>query len=111
MAALLADAQLGLVTIELAGLVTNASALTALGANEVDVRSVDRSLLRNDAALLVLLVGLNGLLDDGDALDNDLALLGERAQNDALLTAILAGEHLDLVALLDDIDIVVSPLR
>ena len=80
-------------TIELAGLVANASALTALGANEVNVGGVDRSLLRNDATLLVLLVGLDGLLDEmATPLDNDLALLGERAQNDALLTAILAGD-------------------
>lgn len=109
MAALLADAQLGLVTIELAGLVTNASALTALGANEVDVRSVDRSLLRNDAALLVLLVGLDGLLDDGDALDNDLALLGERARTMPCLPRSLPESTSTLSPFLMDIDIVVSP--
>ena len=68
MAALLADAQLVLAVL----LVTDAGNLTALGANEIDVGGVDGSLLRNDAALLVGSVGLDGLLDDRNALDNDL---------------------------------------
>ena len=72
MAALLADAQLVLAVL----LVTDAGNLTALGANEIDVGGVDRSLLRNDAALLVGSVGLDGLLDDRNALDNDLVLAG-----------------------------------
>ena len=72
MAALLADAQLVLAVL----LVTDAGNLTALGANEIDVGGVDRSLLRNDAALLVGSVGLDGLLDDRNALDNDLVLGG-----------------------------------
>ena len=59
-AALLADAQLVLAVL----LVTDAGNLTALGANEIDVGGIDGSLLRNDAALLVGSVGLDGLLDD-----------------------------------------------
>lgn len=95
-ATLLADAQLVLAVL----LVTDAGNLTALGANEIDVGGVDRSLLRNDAALLVGSVGLDGLLDDRNALDNDLVLGGESTQDNALLAAILTRENLDLIALL-----------
>lgn len=73
MTALLADAQLVLTVL----FVTDAGNLTALGADEIDVGGVDGSLLRNDAALLVGSVGLDGLLDDRNALDNDLVLGGE----------------------------------
>ena len=103
MAALLADAQLVLAIL----LVTDAGNLTALGANEIDVGGVDGSLLRNDAALLVGSVGLNGLLDDRNAFDNDLVLGGESTQDNALLAAILTRENLDLIALLD---LHISPL-
>lgn len=92
MAALLADAQLVLAVL----LVTDAGNLTALGADEIDVRGVDGSLLRNDAALLVGSVGLDGLLDDRNALDNDLVLGGESTQDNALLAAILTRENLTL---------------
>ena len=96
-AALLADAELVLAVL----LVADASGLAALGAHEVNVGGVDGGLLRNDATLLVGSVGLNSLLDDGDALDNDLALSGLGAQDNTLLAAVLTGEHLDLIALLD----------
>ncbi len=96
MAALLADAQLVLAVL----LVTDAGNLTALGANEIDVGGVDGSLLRNDAALLVGSVGLDGLLDDRNALDNDLVLGGKSTQDNALLAAILARENLNLIAFL-----------
>lgn len=92
MAALLADAQLVLAVL----LVTDAGNLTTLGANEIDVGGVDGSLLRNDAALLVGSVGLDGLLDDRNALDNDLVLGGESTQDNALLAAILTRENLTL---------------
>ena len=82
-------------TVELASLMANTGALAALGADELDVGDVDRHLLVDDAALLTGSVGLDGLLGDGDALDDDLALGRQRAQDDALLAAILAGEHLD----------------
>ncbi len=76
MAALLADAQLVLAVL----LVTDAGNLTALGANKIDVGSIDGSLLRNDTTLLVGSVGLDGLLDDRNALDNDLVLGGESSR-------------------------------
>ena len=80
MAALLADAQLVLAVL----LVTDAGNLTALGTNEIDVGGIDGSLLRNDTTLLVGSVGLDGLLDDRNALDNDLVLGGESTQDNAL---------------------------
>ena len=97
MTALLADAQLVLAVL----LVANTGALAALGADEIDVGGIDSGLLADNATLLVSSAGLDSLLDDGDALDNDLALRRHGTQDNALLAAVLTGEHLDLVALLD----------
>ena len=96
-AARLANAKLVLAVL----LVANASGLAALRADELDVGSIDGSLLADDAALLVLWVGLNGLLDDSHALDDNLALRGERTQDGTRLAAVLTGEHLDVIALLN----------
>ena len=52
-----------------------------LGQMSITVGGVDGGLLGHDAALLVLSGGLHGLLDDGHALDDNLALSGKRAQD------------------------------
>ena len=94
-------------TVELASLVANTGALAALGADKLNVGDVDRHLLVDDAALLTGSAGLDGLLGDGDALDDDLAL----GRTTPCLPRSLPESTSTLSPFLMDIDIVVSPLR
>ena len=70
-ATLLADALL----VDAGAAVADAGGLATHGADEHDVRDVDLGGLVDDAALLVHLVRTRGLLDDGNALDENLAFL------------------------------------
>src|SRR5580765_3821879 len=73
----------------------------ALGAQQRDVRGVERHVAVDDAALHRGPGRLLVLLGDVDAVD-DHAVLGRQDAGDvAFLAAVLAGEHTDAVTLLD----------
>ena len=62
----------------------NAGRLAAGRADKHDVGNVDLCLAGHEAAVLALSVRTLSLLDESDALDDDLAVRGERAQDFAL---------------------------
>ena len=63
---------------------------------------MDGGLLLGDAALDVALrVGLDVLLDHHDALDEDAILVGDDAEDAALLALVFACDHFDFVIPLD----------
>src|SRR6476659_5233426 len=74
---------------------------TAVLAPQRDVRDVDRHLLVDDAALHDLAARLRVLLDEVDAVDDHLVAVGVDARDRAPAPDVLAGEHDDLVTLLD----------
>ncbi len=77
----------------------DAGRLVALGADHHDLAGVYGGLDLNYAALLTLLAGLLMLGRNGNALDDDLALLGHGGQDFALLALIAAGQDDNLIIL------------
>src|SRR5262245_16922505 len=77
----------------------DAGRLVALRADEHHVGEVDRPFLRDDLRLGVLLGGARVALHHVELGDEDLALLGDDADDLAALPGFLAGDDLDLVLL------------
>ena len=82
---------------------SNAGALAALGANELNLAGIDGSLNLDDSAFFALSHGLLVLGCDVNAFNNDLHSLGVGNQDLALLALVLAGQNDDFIVFLDSL--------
>lgn len=77
--------------------VSNSCKLVALGANELNLGRVKRTLSLNSAAELTSLLGLNVLCYHVNAFDDNLVLLSGNGNDLALLALISAADYLNLI--------------
>ena len=92
-AAVLANSDL----LAILNLVSDSSKLVALGANELNLGRLERTLSLNSAAELTGLLGLNVLCYLVNAFDDNLVLLSGNGNDLTLLALISAADYLNLI--------------
>ena len=96
-AAVLANSDL----LAILNLVSDSCKLVALGANELNLGRIERTLSLNSAAELTGLLGLNVLCYEVSAFNDNLLFLGRYFKYLALLALVFAGHDLNVIACLD----------
>ena len=92
-AAVLANSDL----LAILNLVSDSCKLVALGANELNLGRIERTLSLNSAAELTGLLGLNVLCYHVNAFDDNLVLLSGNGNDLTLLALICAADNLNLI--------------